>query len=361
MFDPLLNVSALFMNVLPIPSPQPVQAVAAAAQPSLGKPAADATGLRSTTLNSLSAVTAAAEMQLAAGYRNSGLTNGAQTLEAKATKADSNVAGLFKGIVSAIGPPGVAAPPKTSTVREQSAVTKTSGAKSRSKAATSIASAQILPKISAVATVPNLAGVTPISATRLSTNFTLPPSLNPSVLEGRTLGIYTNKVSTQVSWGAGSNPDLPTLKNAVYGARISAENLFHDILLFPQQPSDVALSLPHAYYYTIPLGIAEALHAMGDYANAETYYFQAASYQFLNQAVEVPYLFRRISQLYLDWGNDYFMNGDSANALPVYEKVITHTDAVPSSSLYTTASLKAAADVARTIIASINRHCRTWQ
>jgi hypothetical protein len=109
MFDPLLNVSALFMNVLPIPSPQPVQAVAAAAQPSLGKPAADATGLRSTTLNSLSAVTAAAEMQLAAGYRNSGLTNGAQTLEAKATKADSNVAGLFKGIVSAIGPPGVAA------------------------------------------------------------------------------------------------------------------------------------------------------------------------------------------------------------------------------------------------------------
>jgi hypothetical protein len=177
-----------------------------------------------------------------------------------------------------------------------------------------------------------------------------PPAAAPAN-GARALGIDTGGKLLTVTWQAGSVPALEQLKS-VYAARVKAVNAT-DVLLNPQQPSDVALSLPHWYYYVIPLGIAEALHAMGDYANAETSYFQAASYQYINTAVEVPYVFLDLAKLYLDWGNSLYKQDVATDAAPIYQRLIAIDGSVPTSQLYTMANLKPAADVARTVIGQI--------
>lgn len=168
----------------------------------------------------------------------------------------------------------------------------------------------------------------------------------------RALGIDVAGKLLTVQWQAGSVPALEQLKSSLYGSRVGLQQL-PDVLLNPQQPSDVALSLPHWYYYVIPLGIAEALHAMGDYANAESSYFQAASYQYLNAAVEAPYVFLDIAKLYLDWGNSLYQQDLLPDAAGIYQRLIQIDGSVPSSQLYTLLTLKPAADVARTVIGQI--------
>ena len=86
------------------------------------------------------------------------------------------------------------------------------------------------------------------------------------------------------------------MKSDIYERRISATALA-DIVPHFIEPGDVAIGLAHDYYYTIPLGIAECYHKLGDYPAAETYYLAAASYQFLNTAIEAPYLWLRIASL----------------------------------------------------------------
>ena len=125
-------------------------------------------------------------------------------------------------------------------------------------------------------------------------------------------------------------------------------------LLSPQQPSDVALALPHDYYYEIPLGIAECYHALGDYANAEIYYLQAVGYQYLNSTIEAPFVWIELANLYLDWGNSLFKSGDPTDALPIYSKVLTPDMKAPTSQLYTLVGLKPAWTVAEQVITNIS-------
>ena len=119
-------------------------------------------------------------------------------------------------------------------------------------------------------------------------------------------------------------------------------------------PGDFALDLPHIYFYVIPLGLAECHHALGDYAAAETKYLEAAGYQYLNAAVEAPYLWSRLATLYLDWGNSFFRDDDAASALPYYERVIMSDDSVPAATLYQLAALKPGADVARVVLSALD-------
>src|SRR5262249_28143185 len=94
-------------------------------------------------------------------------------------------------------------------------------------------------------------------------------------------------------------------------------------------------------------------HALGQWDTAESFYFQAASYEFLNAAIEAPYLWQRLVTLYLDWGNFLFRTDQVADALAMYERVLKIDGPVPNSTLYTTASLKPGADAGKRIIAGL--------
>jgi hypothetical protein len=182
----------------------------------------------------------------------------------------------------------------------------------------------------------------------------------PAVLTtgARTLGILNNAATSVVSWDVGQAPSLEAVKSSKYVSRVSATTLLG--LALASDPSAVALELPHDYYYVIPLGLAECYHALGDFATAETQYFVAAQYQFLNEPIEAPYLFQRLATLYLDWGNALYRTADdnpggSGDAADVYQNVLKFDNTVPATAqLYTTVTLKPGADQATVIIANLD-------
>lgn len=155
-----------------------------------------------------------------------------------------------------------------------------------------------------------------------------------------------------LTWAAGDVASTDKIINSLYDVRRLATEL-PDVLIRPKTTADVALSLAHAWYYETALGLADCYHAMGSYAEAETWYLRAAAYQYINATIEAPYVWSQLARLYLDWGNSYFRDDDAQTALPIYEKVLGSDGLVPASSLYTLTGLKPAADAARTLIASL--------
>jgi multidrug efflux pump subunit AcrA (membrane-fusion protein) len=193
----------------------------------------------------------------------------------------------------------------------------------------------------------------PVTPTRLSTPvLTTPPVEMPAPAQTIALGIPVAGKVVSISWQAGQVAPTAQLQTNIYGARVALTAL-PDVLLQPQQPPDVALALPHDYYYVIPLGLAECYQALGDYANAEKYYLQTASYQYLNASVEASYVWIQLATLYLDWGNALYQSGDPASALPVYLKVLTPAMTAPTSQLYTLPGLQPAWTVAKQVITNI--------
>jgi tetratricopeptide (TPR) repeat protein len=127
------------------------------------------------------------------------------------------------------------------------------------------------------------------------------------------------------------------------------------VLLNVSTLSEASVVLPHDYFYVIPLGLAQCYQAMGDYATAEIYYLQAAGYQYINTAVEGPYVWVQLASLYRDWGNNLYRQGDPTTAATIYGKVLSPDGTtVPSTPLYSLAGLAAAAAIAKTLIPQLS-------
>ncbi|MDQ2757972.1 MAG: hypothetical protein M3Y71_15695 [Actinomycetota bacterium] len=196
--------------------------------------------------------------------------------------------------------------------------------------------------------------VTRTIGTRLVPSLDVPPVVVPPDLtvDKRTYAVSVADRVEAVVWAAGAAAPTDALVGTVYTARKVLLEL-PDVLIKPARAADVAVSLAHAWYYETTLGIAECQHALGAWAEAETWYLRAAGYEYLNAAIEAPYVWTRLATLYLDWGDALLRDDDPASALPVYEKVL-HTDGTaPSSALYTTPGLAPAATDARTAIGEL--------
>jgi DUF971 family protein len=177
----------------------------------------------------------------------------------------------------------------------------------------------------------------------------VPPQLT---VDQRSYAFASGGSVQKLTWTAGQALPTDQVLTSLYTAHQLATFL-PDVLIKPTTAADVAMSLAHAWYYETALGLAQCYHAMGSFSEAETWYVRAAGYTYLNGTIEAPYAWTHLAQLYLDWGNSLFRNGDAQSALPVYENVLGAGNAVPGSQLYTIPGLKPAADAARTLIASI--------
>jgi hypothetical protein len=329
LFQPLLSASLEWMNTLPVQQAVPSVRPRIPVDPALLGNAAtlDRTGVIAAQAVTPAAVNTIADWQMASSLQSKGFARTAQFFQTRASQSDPE---LFKTLNTQNQPAAEARAP-------------------------------------AGAAGAGVAAVAPVGATApAASHVTVAPGLNfgefagtlqrapmpVSVAETRTLGVLVDNKPVQISWALGQGPALQTVQTSVFQSRISIATL-PDVLLDPQLPSDLALSLPHDYYYVIPLAVAECYHALGDFARAETLYFQAAAYQFLNAAIEAPYIWQRLATLYLDWGNSLFASSDAPSALQIYQKVVTPARAVPTSTLYTTASLKPGADQGRAVIAQL--------
>ncbi|MEZ4684266.1 MAG: hypothetical protein R2932_59650 [Caldilineaceae bacterium] len=183
-----------------------------------------------------------------------------------------------------------------------------------------------------------------------STGTILPPTLTTNQ---RVLGTLVRGDFAQFAWNAGEAPPLEEVKERIYNERISLTAL-SDLITYAIDPTGIALNLPHYYYYVIPLGLAECQHALGGYAEAESLYFQTASYQFLNTLIEAPYLWQCLAKLYLDWGNFLFRQDEVADAFDIYVRLLTADATVPDSTLYATVALQPGADIGKAVITNLS-------
>ncbi len=348
LFDPMLSAALEWMNVLPVPGPvSPVRPQVAISPTTLSTvTTVDGAGLTSPQISSANGMQAAADLHLAATLTSLGNTSAAQFYLNRANQADSTVVTLLTPAKATAAPattaPATAAPATTAPVTVRPAAIEVSEIQAAGSTLGPVA-------VRSAITAPVLASPIVAEPVPISPVVLLPP---PATVT-RSLGILADgKVST-VTWAAGASPALDAVKAAAYAPRLGAATL-EDAISSPAIASDLVLAMPHNYFYVIPLGLAECYHALGDWANAEKFYLQAAAYPYLNASLEAPYVWTQLATLYLDWGNALYMSGDATDALTAYEHVLNADGSVPTaSSLYTTATLAPAATAARSVVTNL--------
>jgi hypothetical protein len=336
LFTGLLSAAVEYLNVLPVNTPTPAPRSRVAIASNLLAPVAlvDQTGISSSQLSTPQAIGALSDWQLAKNYTALGMTQAAAFYQQRAQAADPTLVTTL-GQTTSIP---VAATKASAEVAAPAPVAP--GAPTKPVTPVTPIAAPILINPVAIIDHPEI----PIVA-----KFPLPPVL----IQTRSASTIVGGKLAQFTWPVGAGPTIDTITSSVYTGRVGLSAL-PDILLAPQQPADVAMALPHDYYYVIPLALAECYQALGDYATAETYYLQAAGYAYLNSTIEAPYVWIELANLYLDWGNSLFKAGDPTSALPIYSNVLTPTYTAPTSSLYTLSGLKPAWTVAQQVIASLS-------
>lgn len=334
LFDSLLSASSQWLNILPVPTPPSPVRPATAPNPQLLASVASFHGAGLTPVSSnLGSTTAAiADMKLATIYAGQGNTVASTALITRAQGLDPTVA---------------------TQIAAANGLSITSPAPTESTQAPSPPVLSLAPKLTLTAS-PKLA--TTVSSSLHLQNLPIDqfPTLPISVLPRRQVGLITGTGTSfsvkTVQWAANSSPDIASIKSNLYAPHITAASL-PDALTNAVSLWERAALLPHYYYYVIPLALAECYQAMGDYANAEICYLQAAGYAYINTAIEGPYVWVRLASLYCDWGNSVYKQGDTVTAATIYGNVLLPgSPTAPSAPLYTLTGLATAANIAKTLI-----------
>jgi hypothetical protein len=298
LFDALLSATTQWLNVLPVPGPvTPVRPPSPPDPQRLGAAAKfSAIGLRSATVTSVEATAAIADAHLAGIMTRAGNQAASEALLVRARGLDANVAAA----IHAAAP--VAAPMRIDAIERLR--------------------------------------MHPVP---------LPPAMTAQRQMSALAGPLESATLQTFSWPMSGSIDINAVKSSLYVAHANATSL-PDRLLLPNGLSEVSLALPHDYNYVIPLALAECYHALGDWPNAEANYLTAAGYGFINKAIEGPYIWTRLGQLYVDWGDSLYREDDAQNALPIYARILNPDDTAPSSQLWTLPGLSNAATIARGLL-----------
>jgi hypothetical protein len=317
LFAPLLSASSQWLNILSIPaSTSPVRpATPPSAQLLSSVAALHGIGLGTVSANPTATAEALSDMQLASLYTAQGNTAASTAAAARAKSLDANVAGVFTATPATQETAATIAPALQASTALR--------AGTLSPAAPVAFRPVIIPK--------------------------LPIALLAQKQAGLLTGVGAQSAVKTIQWTASGDPDVTSITTIFYAPHATA--LLPDALTNVDSLWERALLLPHYYFYTIPLGIAQCYQSLGDYANAETYYLQAAGYTYINTATEGPYVWVALAGLYGVWGDSAYRQGDTTTAMSVYSKVITSgSTTAPSTPLYTLTGLATAAKIATTLL-----------
>jgi hypothetical protein len=325
LFDPLISASSQWLNILAVPTPSSPVRPTTAVNTTLLAPVANlqGAGLTPVSANAAATAQALADLRLAGIYTGQGNSAASASIVTRAKGLDATVAGALTPAAPAHAAPAAAA---TTAVDVEPRVP--------------LNLSVVLSGLLGDGRVPIIeTGVLP----------KLPITLLAKKQAGLLTGSFTNVAVKTMQWDASGTPDIASIKNLVYAPHSTVD--LPDVLLHVSTLFEAAVVLPHDYFYVIPLGLAQCYHALGDYAAAENYYLNAAGYQYINTAVEGPYVWVQLATLYRDWGNSVYEQGDRATATTVYGKVLNVQGTTPPSTpLYTTVGLATAAGIAKTLI-----------
>jgi len=332
LFTSLLSATSQWLNIVPVPSPpSPVRPLITTNAETLSSMSSlHGAGVTLVNKNPTGAFEALADMKLATVYTNQGNTGANAVAVKRATGLDPTIVKGFQ-------------PPQSNKAKVP---------------ASPIANAAA-PRVSPIGAATPQPTLSIPTAVPVETQPALPVALLPQKQVGLITGSGGQYGVKPVEWAANANPDVASIITTMYAPHGTAVTL-PDGLLNGNTLWQTAAQLPHDYFYVIPLALAECYEAIGDYANAETYFLQAAAYTYINTAIEGPYVWIQLANLYSAWGDSAYQQGDRTTALAQYSKVLTPGSTTPPTTpLYTLAGLAAGASIATTLIPQLSNLAAT--
>lgn len=157
-------------------------------------------------------------------------------------------------------------------------------------------------------------------------------------------GLVIGSQIRAVTWQKATVPSVQSLIAAGYQSRLSATTHL-DLRGCVLSAVDLSVQLAHLYYYVIPVGLADAYIALGDWVVARQWLLRAANYPYLNPTLEAPALWLRIARTHLGQGDSLYKADEFAEALSAYGGVVaanggpgggplfTHTALAPTGAL----------------------------
>ncbi|MGP0028117.1 MAG: hypothetical protein ACLPKE_32900 [Streptosporangiaceae bacterium] len=357
LFQPLLSATSQWLNILPVSgSVSPVRPTVSVA----GNALASVSNLHGAGLNVVSSNPAAtsealADVQLAAIYSGQGNTTASSSVVARAETLDPTTTKAFGFTPPTPTPTPVPVNPLPIQPKPVAQVTTTPavavpGVTARAAAPTQAAPAENGGEAVQAVLAPSAAIGTP----QLSAITLLPVAILAQKQVGLLTGTQGNYAVQAVQWPASGSPDVSQITTLLYAPHVTATTL-PDSLTGVSTLWERAALLPHDYFYVIPLALAASYEAIGDYATAEEYYLQAAAYTYINTAIEGPYVWVALANLYSTWGDSVYEQGDLTTAAQVYGKVLTvGSTAPPATPLYTLAGLSVAVKIATSLIPQLS-------
>jgi hypothetical protein len=233
LFLPLLSASAEWLNVINPNPPDPAVRGRIAPDPAVIGPSATfgaQLGVRTAQLASPASRNAAADLALAHRFAAQGDTTAANFFLRRSVATDATAAKALLPAARATTAlhAAVEAPPAHSAVR----VTPAASAPASAAAPTSAITVDML-------AAPDLV-------------------LKAAANSDRTVGVVVQGKAVQFAWKGGDAPPVQNIADQYYGARTRATSLV-DLVPAIANSSDVALNLPHIYYYVVPLGPGRVL------------------------------------------------------------------------------------------------------
>lgn len=87
-------------------------------------------------------------------------------------------------------------------------------------------------------------------------------------------------------------------------------------------PQRFDIDLVHHYYFTIHVALGKTYTALGRYEYALKALRTARDYPYINQALEVPFVWVQMARTYLEWGHHYYRRGDREEARDTYLNIV---------------------------------------
>lgn len=160
---------------------------------------------------------------------------------------------------------------------------------------------------------------------------------------GRGLSLMVGEKPVTLTWSKQDRLTSATLKEQVYGIRRQAVHL-EQVGFKAVTDAETVINLPHLYHLVLPIKMGDCHSRLGEYEAAQEQYQRAASYELINLKLEAPDLWRRIGENVVAWGDSLYRDGETEEALPIYQLLMTEDGRASSSFLYTQVSLKPTGD-----------------
>jgi hypothetical protein len=124
------------------------------------------------------------------------------------------------------------------------------------------------------------------------------------------------------------------LTDTIYAKRISA-TVLEDLNFYEVVEINFVAYFVHLYYFVLPIAIGDSYAAMGMYDKALVEYRSVLAYPFLNLGIEAPYVWLKMADAYLQWGNTLYRREQRVAARQKYESIVrADLSLPPTSELY---------------------------